>query len=293
MGRILVLGAGRIGSQVGCELALHGHQVCFFARDPDRARGQIASALALAARAGLCTAGQAESLQSTIDYVDTVESGAAGCDMIFEAVAEDLGLKGDLLGAAAVASPGALLATGTSSLRVTDIGEAAQAPERMVGIHYLNPPLLMGLVEIVRGERTTDAAATEATRLVEEMGKTALVLGRDVPGFAWNRIQLAVIREGVRLVEEGVVTSEGVDQIMREGLARRWRHLGPLASVAVGGVDTWNEIGRNVLADLSTARELTDLRGVVPQLDDPAAVVARRDEGLIADLGPVAGESSR
>jgi 3-hydroxyacyl-CoA dehydrogenase len=286
------LGAGRIGSQVGCEFALHGSQVSFFARNPDRAREQVASAFSLAARAGLCSAEEADSLRAGIDYEETVDSGAADCDVVFEAVAEDLRLKGELLGAAAAASPGSLLATGTSSLRVTDIGEAAGAPERMVGIHYLNPPLLMPLVEVVRGERTTDATAAEAIQLVEQMGKTPLVLGRDLPGFAWNRLQLAVIREGARLVEEGVVTSEGVDQIMREGLARRWRHLGPLAAVAVGGVDTWNEIGRNVLADLSTAQQLDDLGELVPRLDDPAATVARRDEGLIADLVATTGERS-
>jgi 3-hydroxyacyl-CoA dehydrogenase len=292
MRRILLLGAGRIGSQVGCEFALHGSRVSFFARNPDRAREQVASAFALAVRAGLCSAAEADSLRAGIDYVETVESGAADRDVIFEAVAEDLRLKGELLGAAAAASPGALLATGTSSLRVTDVGEAAGASERMVGIHYLNPPLLMGLVEVVRGEQTTDATVAEATRLVEETGKTPLVLERDVRGFAWNRLQLAVLREGARLVEEGVVTSEGVDQIMREGLARRWRHVGPLAAVALGGVDTWNEIARNVLPDLSTAQELDDLRGVLPRLDDPAAVVARRDEGLIADLDTALRERS-
>lgn len=110
--------------------------------------------------------------------------------------------------------------------------------------------------------------------------------------WAWNRLQLAVIREGAPAGRRGSGDSEGVDQIMREGLARRWRHLGPLASVAVSGIDTWNEIGRNVLAELSTAQQLDHLRELVPRLDDPAATVARRDEGLIADLGSAAGEHS-
>jgi 3-hydroxybutyryl-CoA dehydrogenase len=282
-GRVFIVGAGLMGAQVGCEYALAGHEVEFFARDPEAARARVAAALALAVRADLCSEVEAGAIERRISYAASVEVGAAESEVVIEAVDEDLALKGRLLGAAAAATPEALLATSTSSLRVTEVGELAGAPERTVGIHYLNPPLLTPVVEVVGGERTAPARLAAAFDLVAATGKQPVVV-RDVKGFAWNRLQLALIRECVELVRAGIATSEEVDLVVRDGLARRWRRVGPLTTVALGGFDTWNAIGRNLLADLSTASELPDLRGFAPAIDDPAALVRRRDEGLIADL---------
>lgn len=282
--RILVIGAGLMGSQVGCDYALAGHDVTFCVRSPEAARERVDAALGLAVRAGLCSPDEAVELVARIAFVSELSGAAEGCDVILEAVSEDLSLKGQVLGLAASAAAGALLATSTSSLRVTDIGELAGAPQRTVGIHYLNPPLLMPIVEVVSGEGTAEESVEAARRLVVGTGRTPIVVRRDVHGFVWNRLQLAILRECVELVRAGVISGEEADLVVREGLARRWRHVGPLETVALGGFDTWNAVGRNVLPDLSTATALPDLSRLVPPLADPAAAAQRRDEGLIADL---------
>src|SRR5262249_38329824 len=134
------------------------------------------------------------------------------------------------------------------------------------------------------GERTAADRVAAARELVESTGKVP-ILARDVPGFAWNRLQLALIRESVKLVEEGIVAGEQADRVVSAGLARRWRHVGPLATVALGGVETWNEIGRNLTAELSNVAELPDLAAFLPPIADPSGLARRRDEGLMADLG--------
>src|SRR5437773_4957597 len=91
------------------------------------------------------------------------------------------------------------------------------------------------------------------------LGKQPVLVRRDVPGFVWNRLQFALLRECVWLVDQGVASMEDVDRVVRDGLARRWRRVGPFASIGLGGVDTWNRAGSNLVPEISTADELGDL----------------------------------
>ena len=112
-----------------------------------------------------------------------------------------------------------------------------------------------------------------------------MLVRRDPPGFVWTRLQFALLRECVRLVEDGVATPEAIDDVVREGLARRWRHVGPFAAVALGGVPTWERVGENLVPELSTAQHLGELGRWVPQ--DEAALAAareRRDRALAEEL---------
>ncbi len=179
------------------------------------------------------------------------------------------------------AAPAAVVATNTSSLSITAIGDAIGAPERTVGTHYLNPPLLMPPVEIVAGERTSAETVAFARDTVAALGKLPVLVRRDVPGFVWNRLQFALVRECAWLVESGVASAEDVDTVVREGLARRWRHVGPLRSIALGGVDTWNRSGANIVPELSDAAALPDLAELAIADGDlvAAAAAARRRAG--------------
>jgi 3-hydroxybutyryl-CoA dehydrogenase len=120
--------------------------------------------------------------------------------------------------------------------------------------------------------------------VLEHLGKLPVVVRRDVPGFIWNRLQFALVRECVWLVENGVATAEAVDVVVREGLARRWRRVGPMRAIALGGVDTWNVSGRNIVPELSTTSALPDLRSVAIVDGDAAADAAARDAALAAEL---------
>jgi 3-hydroxybutyryl-CoA dehydrogenase len=181
-------------------------------------------------------------------------------------------------------APGAIVATNTSSLSITGLGDAIAAPEQTVGTHYLNPPLLMPTVEVIAGEATSDETLTLVRGTLAELGKVPVLVRRDVPGFVWNRLQFALVRELAWLAENDVAAPEDLDAVVREGLARRWRRVGPLRAIALGGIETWNRAGRNIVPELSTAAELPDLRTIAIAGGDLAAEAAARDRALAADL---------
>jgi 3-hydroxybutyryl-CoA dehydrogenase len=282
--RVAILGAGLMGAQIGCEYALAGHDVVLHARDLAAARGRARSGLDLAQSTGLATRGEAGAAATRITALPTPAEAADGADLLVESLPEDLAVKATVVGAARAAAPSAVVATNTSSLAITRIGEAVGAPELTVGVHYLNPPLLMPTVEIVAGERTSARTLAFAHAAVAALGKVPVQVRSDVPGFIWNRLQFALVRECTWLVENGVATAEDVDTVVREGLARRWRRVGPLRAITLGGIDTWNRSGRNIVPELSNAEQLPDLAEIAISGGDLVADAAARDEALAAEL---------
>jgi 3-hydroxybutyryl-CoA dehydrogenase len=280
--KVLIVGAGLMGAQIGCEYALGGHGVALLARNPEAAWTRFEHGLETVRAHGLASAEEVEAARGRTRVADLGE--LVPCDLAVESLPEDLDLKAGLLRVVAEASPAAVLATNTSSLSVTELGELVGAPERTLGTHYWNPPLLMPLVEVVSGGQTDADVVERTTATLRELGKRP-VLVRDVPGFAWNRLQMAVLREAVALVEDGVASPATVDEILTHGLARRWRHIGFFQAIALGGVETWEKTAGNLLPLISSATTIPDLRGLLPTADTTLApAAARRDEGLARDL---------
>jgi 3-hydroxyacyl-CoA dehydrogenase len=292
--KVTVIGAGLMGAQIGCEYALGGHEVALCARDVAAVRVRVDAAFELLSRAGLRDVGQVEAAALRVSIVADAADAAAGAELVVESLPEELELKASILRVSAAVAPDAVVATNTSSLSISALGEAVGRPELTVGTHYLNPPLLMPPVEIVAGERTVGETIRFARDTVAALGKLPIVVRRDVPGFVWNRLQFAIVRECVWLVEHGVASAADVDTVMREGLARRWRHVGPLRAIALGGIDTWNRSGRNIVPELSTAGALPDLVEAAITDGDLAADAAARDEALVRELrnGRTTGEES-
>jgi 3-hydroxybutyryl-CoA dehydrogenase len=152
-------------------------------------------------------------------------------------------------------------------------------------MHFWNPPLLMPLVEVISGPSTDPAHVQTVVGLVRAVGKRPVVVDRDVPGFVWNRLQLALLREAVWIVENGVASPGVVDEIVRDGLARRWRYTGPFQTAALGGPATFTRVADNLWPVLSTATGVEALdRWLESDPDALAAVKAARDAGLLDDL---------
>jgi 3-hydroxyacyl-CoA dehydrogenase len=280
--KVVVLGSGLMGTQIGCEYLLGGHTVTFVSRDLDRAAARLESALELAGRLGLPPSGRAEKPAARA-LLQTEHDG--DCDLVVESLPEDFSLKVSLLAPIAARANAAVIATNTSSLSITALGEELGAPDRTIGTHYWNPPLLMPPVEVIPGAGTSRSVVLEVQRLLVELGKQPVLVERDVPGFVWNRLQVAVVREALWLVENGVASADSVDELVRDGLARRWRHVGPFEAAALGGLDTWKRVGANLLPQLSQAQSLDGLEECLP--DDPARLEAareRRDAALAAEL---------
>lgn len=282
--RILIAGPGLMGSQIGVEYALAGHEVIFLARDAAVARRRIEAAWQTAAAMGRWSEAAFERGRDTLatatdlDAVETV-------DLVLESIVEDAVAKGALLSAAAIRFPEAILASNTSSISIGTLGELSGAPERTIGNHYWNPPLLMPLVEVISGPKSDPAVIRRSVDLIASIGKRPVVIDKDVDGFVWNRLQLALLREAVWIVENGVAAPEVVDEIVRDGLARRWRYTGPFETAALGGPDTFTRVANNLWPVLSTATVLHDLARWL--IDDPVQlgeIKANRDAGLLRDL---------
>ena len=206
----------------------------------------------------------------------------ARCDLAVESLPEDLDLKAELLRVVAEVSPDAILATNTSSLSVSALGDAVGAPERTIGTHYWNPPVLMPLVEVVAGEHTDPTVTARLSAVLAALGKRP-VSCRDVPGFMWNRFQMAILREALWLLQHDVASPEAVDAVLTDGLARRWKAVPFLSAIALGGVETWQRTARNLFPELSTQADAPDLRRWVDPHASGLGALARRRDLLLAE----------
>lgn len=285
--RVALVGAGLMGAQIGCEYALAGFEVLWIVRGRESAEQRVERALALALAYGLADEDAVAAARARMRWRGSAAgAGADGpLDVIVESLPESLELKAAVLPELCAAHPEAVLATNTSSISIGALGDAVGVGERIVGTHYWNPPLLMPLVEVVAGARTPVALRQRLAELLRAVGKRPVVLDHEVPGLLWNRLQLAVLRESLWLVEQGVATPQAIDEVMRDGLARRWRLTGPFETVGLGGASTFDAIAENLFPVLSDATSGSGFAPHVPT--DPrllAALRERRDDALAAEL---------
>lgn len=274
-----------MGAQIGCEYALGGHDVTLVARDTGAVVDRVSRAWALIETERLAAAAAIVEGRSRLDVRGSLDDEAKRCDLAVESLPEVLELKAELLGQVASASPDAVLASNTSSISISVLGDAAGAPDRIIGTHYLNPPLLMPTVEVVPGSHTRQSITALVVETLAGLHKLPIVVDRDVPGFIWNRLQFALLRECTALVDDGVATSDAVDLVIREGLARRWRRVGPFAAIQLGGVDTWMRAAANLVSEISTTSDLGDLgRFSAGDADEIERLGAARDRLLAAEI---------
>jgi 3-hydroxybutyryl-CoA dehydrogenase len=285
--RVAILGAGLMGSQIGCEYALGGWGVIWLVRDLARAQERVEAALALALGHGLAdpTAVRAARTRMRFGAGDSELFADGPPELILESLPEEIGLKAAVLAPLCARHPEAVIASNTSSISITELAHAAGASGRMLGTHYWNPPLLMPLVELVGAEGTPVGTIERVATDLRALGKRPVMLAREVPGLLWNRLQLAVLRECLWLVESGVATPQAIDEVMRDGLARRWRLTGPFETVGLGGAATFDAIAANLFPLLSSAAVAGGFAAHVPS--DPVALAHlrdHRDDALAAEL---------
>ncbi|HEY1451049.1 MAG TPA: 3-hydroxyacyl-CoA dehydrogenase family protein [Solirubrobacteraceae bacterium] len=281
-----MVGAGLMGAQIGCEYALAGCTVLWIVRDRQRAEQSVERTLALALQHELADAAAVSQARAAMRWGEPeTDAGDELPELIVESLPEQLALKADVLGPLAARHPDAIIASNTSSISLSALGEAAGVAQRIVGTHYWNPPLLMPLVEVLAGEQTPIALRDRVVALLRAIGKRPVVLDAEADGLLWNRLQLAVLRECLWLVEHGVATPQTIDEVMRDGLARRWRLTGPFETVGLGGAQTFDAIAENLFPVLSAAESGSGFASHVPS--DPeqlSELRERRDEALAAEL---------
>ena len=194
-------------------------------------------------------------------------AGLADCDLVIEAIVEELDPKRELFGELErICRADAVLATNTSALSVTEIAAATSSPERVVGMHFFNPAPLMPLVEVVRAELSTDGAVETALGVVERLGKVAVPC-HDTPGFVVNRVLIPLLNDCVRVLDEARVTPESLDAAMTNGAG--WP-MGPCTLVDLVGIDV------HVHASEALYEKLRE-----PRMAPPPRLVAMRNAGLL------------
>jgi len=281
--RVAVVGAGLMGAQIGAEYALGGYTVTLLTRSRDSAEAAVtraADALRFLGQNGLAEPARVEPAIARLGAATDIGLACRGAAVAVESIPERFDAKVEVLKQVAAIAPEAILATNTSSLSVTELGRAAGAAERTIGTHYWNPPSLMPLVEVVPGA-ATDPGITERTlATLTRLGKEPVVVA-DVPGFVWNRLQLALLREAVALACAGVASAETIDRIVRRGLGRRWSLLGPFETMALGGPPTFASVARQLFPHLACELDPDTLLTVpLPAGDALAAAARRRNAGL-------------
>lgn len=248
-GRLAVIGAGLMGSGIAQVAAQAGWDVTL--RDLDdaaTARGvaAIRTSLSRFAQKGTISDEDVEAALGRITTTTQLEA-AADADIVVEAVFEHIEIKHEVFRQLdAICKDGAVLATNTSAIPVTQIAAVTQRPEAVIGTHFFSPVPMMKLCELVRGFKTADETLATARAFAEEIGKTCIVVNRDIAGFVTTRLISALVVEAVKLVESGVVTAEDLDVACKLGFGHA---MGPLATTDLTGADVLLHATRNIYGD--------------------------------------------
>lgn len=235
--QITILGTGTMGRGIAYLSAVAGFDTVLFDVEQtalDAAKAAIDSILRKGVEKGKVTEEAAREAIERMHLVPELEPAVSGADLIIEAVPENFDLKVDLFGQADLfCGPDTILASNTSSISISKLASHVERRDRFIGMHFFNPPHLMKLIEIVRGERTSDETTEQVRALAEQMGKTAIIV-RDSPGFATSRLGVAIGLEAIRMFEEGVASAQDIDRAMELG----YNHpMGPLRLTDLVGLD--------------------------------------------------------
>jgi 3-hydroxybutyryl-CoA dehydrogenase len=234
--RIAVVGAGTMGNGIAHVFAQHAYDVVLIdvaAAQLEKARATITRNLERQVRKGTLTDAQRDATLAHLQTATDLEA-AAGAGLIVEAVPENRELKRTILKALDAAAGDAILASNTSSISITDLAADVSAPDRFIGMHFMNPVPVMKLVEVIRGLQTSDATTSAVMELARGLDKTPVEVN-DFAGFVSNRVLMPMINEAVFCLMEGVAEAEAIDTVMKLGMNHP---MGPLALADLIGLDT-------------------------------------------------------
>ena len=255
--QIVIAGSGTMGASMGMIFAQNGFSVILYdivEEALERAKKLIALNQETEIKEGKLTQAESEALQGRIAFTTDVNAFKKA-DFVVEAILERIDVKHKFWEEVSrLVDEDIVICSNTSGLSITKIAEVIHKPERFCGMHWINPPHLIPLVEIIKGEKTDPAKAEVVRELALQVGRKPVVVG-DAPGFVLNRIQLAILRESLHIVEEGICEPEAVDDVMKYGLGLRYACLGPFEVCDMGGLDIFNNIASYLFADLCDKKE--------------------------------------
>jgi len=257
------LGTGTMGFGTALLFAKKGYNVRMFGRSVasvERGINSIKATLEMYKENNLVTAAEIPQILERIKGCTTLEEAAKDADFVIESIAEDLAVKREVWAKIEkLTGPNTIFATNTSGLSPTAIAEALTRKEKFVVAHFWNPPHLVPLVEIVPGKYTSQETVDVTWELIKKIDKKPVPLKREALGFIGNRLQLALLREALYIVEAGIATQESVDTAVKYSIGRRLSTTGPLETADLGGLDIFHNIAAYLYADLCDDKEPSEL----------------------------------
>lgn len=278
--KVGIAGAGTMGSGIAQIFARKGHDVVItdikeeFLEKSKKLVSIFNSSLI---EENLMTEEEAENTVKNISY-STDKNVFSDADLIIEAIVEIMEVKQDFWKEVeGIASKDAIFATNTSGLSVNGISEKVKNKNRFVGTHFWNPPHIIPLVELIRGESTDDKTIDTLMDLVESIDKVPVVVQKDAPGFIGNRLQFAVLREALNIAEQGIASFEDIDKAMKYGPGFRYPIIGPLETADLGGLDTFYYISSYLFNELSDVKQPQE---VLKDLMDKGELGVKSEKGF-------------
>lgn len=244
--RVLLAGAGVMGSSFAQIFAKHGYEVVLYdisEASLEKARGVIAVNQQAEVENGSLSAAESAALTGRITMTTSKEYFAQA-DFVLESTVENMELRHAFWReASALARPEAVLCTNTSGMSITEIAKAVQDPARFAGMHWVNPPHLIPLVEVIAGEESSEEALQTVYDVALSLEQKPVRVYKDPTGFILNRLQYALVREACYCVEQGYASLEDVDNVVKYGLGMRYAVVGPFETMDFGGIDIFNHVG--------------------------------------------------
>lgn len=253
---VVVAGAGTMGPGIAAVLAGHGFNVSLADIKEDvleKAKGTVELVLTTLVREGFMSQADADNGRSNLQFTLDIDETLKEVDYLIETIPEKLEIKQNFFrDIEPKVSSDVILASNTSGIPVTKLGEVCEHPGRVIGMHWSNPPHIIPVIEVIQGEKTDSDTIAATHDLVKKIGMVPVDVLRDVPGFVENRILYAIMREALHLVETGVATPEAIDTITKWGIGYKLSVIGPLELLDMAGLDIYDSVASYLNAELST-----------------------------------------
>ncbi|WP_349727648.1 3-hydroxyacyl-CoA dehydrogenase family protein [Peribacillus frigoritolerans] len=261
--KITIIGSGVMGSGIAQSFAVSGYFVTINDIKEEllhHAQNRISENLSLLIEEGALTDQEKQDALANITYSVDLEGAVRDADFIIEAIPEVIELKLNLYQQMeGIIKPDAIVASNTSTFPISQLMEKASFADRMVITHFFNPGHLVPLVEVVQHDETKPEIVKTTMDLMRKIGKSPILLKKEIAGFIANRLQTALMREAFYLLKEGVADAEDIDTAITAGPGFRWAFTGPIEIADFGGLDTWQRVFDNVSPVLDQSKEAPDL----------------------------------